>query len=82
MNILASGDSFIWGSELADSPHGGPNGFSKKTFPALLATRYTCAAYPGISNREISRLTKEACRDQIYDIVIVSSNSIAINPEN
>lgn len=52
--VLAGGDSFIWGSELADSPHGGPEGYSKRTFPALLATNYICAAYPGIGNKEIN----------------------------
>jgi hypothetical protein len=53
--VLAGGDSFVWGSELADSPHGGPEGYSKSTFPALLATNYICAAYPGIGNFEINR---------------------------
>ena len=53
MRIIAGGDSFIWGSELSDSPHGGPNGYSRKTFPALLSTEYHCAAYPGIGNKEI-----------------------------
>ena len=53
--VVAGGDSFIWGSELADSPHGGDNGYSRRTFPALLATNYICAAYPGISNQEINR---------------------------
>jgi hypothetical protein len=44
----------IWGSELADSPHGGPDGYSRCTFPALLAEKnYICVAYPGIGNREI-----------------------------
>ena len=52
--VLAGGDSFIWGSELADSPHGGPGGHSRNTFPALLANDYVCAAYPGIGNHEIS----------------------------
>lgn len=51
--VLAGGDSFIWGSELADSPNGGPHGYSLNTFPALLATEYICAAYPGLSNKDI-----------------------------
>lgn len=60
MIIVAGGDSFIWGSELADSPHGGPNGHSRKTFTALLAgDNYVCAAYPGISNYEIAQRTRE-----------------------
>lgn len=53
--VLAGGDSFVWGSELADSPHGGPDGYSKSTFPALLADKYVCAAYPGASNKDIEQ---------------------------
>ena len=56
MITVAGGDSHIWGSELADSPHGGPDGYSRNTFAALLAREnYICAAYPGIGNGEISR---------------------------
>ena len=69
--VLAGGDSFIWGSELADSPHGGLDGYSRSTFPALLATEYTCVAYPGLGNAEITRRIKEACRHAVYDLVIV-----------
>ena len=59
MIIVAGGDSFIWGSELADSPHGGTNGYSRNTFPALLADDdYVCSAYPGISNHEIAERAK------------------------
>ena len=59
MIIVAGGDSFVWGSELQDSPHGGPNGYSKNTFPALLATDgYICAAYPGFSNEEIAKTVR------------------------
>lgn len=56
MTIVAAGDSMIWGSELQDSPHGGPDGYSKNTFSALLAgdDTYMCTAYPGIGNREIA----------------------------
>jgi hypothetical protein len=57
--VLAGGDSFIWGSELSDHKHGGEDGYSKKTFPALLATNYLCAAYPGIGNREIAARVRE-----------------------
>lgn len=57
LTIVAAGDSFIWGSELLDSPHGGSEGYSKNTFPALLAKtykfNYECIAYPGASNRDI-----------------------------
>ena len=61
MIIVAGGDSFVWGSELADSPHGGPDGYSRNTYSALLAgDNYICAAYPGISNKEIVTRTKKA----------------------
>jgi hypothetical protein len=54
MTIVAAGDSMIWGSELQDSPHGGPNGYSRNTFAALLAgNEYHCSAYPGIGNKQI-----------------------------
>jgi hypothetical protein len=59
MILVAGGDSMVWGSELADSPHGGPGGHSQKTFPALLADdaniHYQCCAYPGNANNAISR---------------------------
>lgn len=70
--VLAGGDSFVWGSELADSPHGGPNGYSLSTFPALLADNYICTAYPGIGNREIAQRIKDYLTWQTYpDAVIV-----------
>jgi hypothetical protein len=57
MIIVAGGDSFVWGSELSDHRHGGHDGYSSLTFPALLAKDigYICAAYPGYSNEEISQ---------------------------
>ena len=62
MITVVGGDSHIWGSELADSPHGGPAGYSRKTFTALLSTdHYACAAYPGIGNIEIARRIQDAC---------------------
>jgi len=65
MILVAAGDSFIWGSELADSLHGGPNGYSRNTFPALLAKEYgieyVCAAYPGLANNAISRKVISVC---------------------
>ena len=74
MILVAAGDSFIWGSELADSPHGGPNGYSRSTFPALLAKEYgidyVCAAYPGLANNAISRKATGAC--DINTILLVS----------
>jgi len=54
MITVAAGDSFIWGSELADCLHSGPDGYSRSTFPALLAGQnYRCIAYPGASNKDI-----------------------------
>jgi hypothetical protein len=71
--LVAVGDSFIWGSELADSPNGSPDGYSRNTFTALLAEKdYICAAYPGIGNTEIVRRTKEVCKQNSIDTVIVS----------
>ena len=53
--IIAGGDSFVWGSELSDSPHCGVDGHSRSTFPVLLAEhmQYICTAYPGYSNSAI-----------------------------
>jgi hypothetical protein len=58
--IVAGGDSFVWGSELADSPNGAPDSYSRNTFTALLAgsEKYICAAYPGNSNHDISQRLK------------------------
>ena len=65
MILVAAGDSFTWGSELADSRGGGPNGYSQNTYPALLAKEYSmayyCAAYPGDANNAISRRAISAC---------------------
>jgi hypothetical protein len=58
MIIVAGGDSFVFGSELADCPDGRRISFSRYTFPALLADsddKYVCAAYPGNSNDDIAR---------------------------
>jgi hypothetical protein len=68
MIIVAGGDSFVWGSELSDHRHGGSNGYSRKTFPALLAadTEYICAAYPGYSNEEISQGVYRVLSDFIF----------------
>jgi hypothetical protein len=67
MIIVAGGDSMIWGSELQDSPHGGPDGYSRKTFPALLARaeQFVCAAYPGYSNYEIAQDLQTAIKAHI-----------------
>lgn len=71
ITVLAGGDSFVWGSEMADSPNGGPVGYSRRTFPAILANNYLCAAYPGIGNREISHRVREMLVWSRPDIVIV-----------
>ena len=73
MIIVAGGDSFIWGSELADSPHGGPAGWSNNTFTALLSRnyRYHCAAYPGYSNKDITKSVILCCEGFNPGAVIV-----------
>lgn len=72
MIIIAGGDSMIWGSELADCPHGGINGFSRNTFTALLAGNdYICAAYPGISNYEIAARALAQLSKEKLSIVII-----------
>jgi len=67
MILVAGGDSFIWGSELADSPNGGLNGYSLSTYPALLAKQakleYQCVAYPGNANNAISRMVIDYCEE-------------------
>lgn len=68
--VVAGGDSFVWGSELADSPHGGPNGYSRNTFTALLADTYVCAAYPGNSNNDIAQKLKEVL-SKVHTIPVV-----------
>ena len=62
MIVIAGGDSFVWGSELADSPHGGPDGYSRQSFTALLAKghQYRCVAYPGLGNNDITKRVKSA----------------------
>ena len=72
MIIVAAGDSMIWGSELADSPHGGADGYSRNTFTALLAgDNYVCAAYPGISNYEIAQRAREELHQGLPKAVVV-----------
>jgi hypothetical protein len=72
ITVVAGGDSFVWGSELADSPHGGSGGHSRSTFPALLSMdhKYVCTAYPGSINSEIARSVRNAC-DQLTDVVVI-----------
>lgn len=75
MITVAGGDSIVWGSELHDCLHCGPHGYSHRTFSALLAMEvgeYTCAAYPGYSNFEISQnliTTLKNCQTTPFVIV-------------
>ena len=85
--IIAGGDSHIWGSELADSPHGGSSGYSYRTFTALLAgDDYVCVAYPGISNYEISKRAREELHRGFPKAVVIcwtwpSRDAVYISPE-
>lgn len=82
MTIVVGGDSFIYGSELADgvTPFD-PNGtepareiVSQSTFTALLvqdmSQEYTCVAYPGYANSAIRRTVMNAC-EQTKDTSLV-----------
>jgi hypothetical protein len=71
MITVAGGDSFIFGSELADCPNGAPSSYSRNTFTALLANgRYICTAYPGNSNSQIVVAVKQAC-EQLVDVGVI-----------
>lgn len=72
MIVLAGGDSFVYGSELADC-----NGtHSRHTFPSLLAgtNDYACVAWPGYANDSIARTVINYCENnkQQHIFVIVS----------
>lgn len=60
--IIAAGDSFVYGSELASPAN---------TFTALLGAD-ECIAWPGYSNDAIARTTTERCEQGGVDGVIVS----------
>jgi len=64
MILVAGGDSFIYGAELADQKHQ----HSMCTYPALLAKsagmEYVCAAWSGNANNAITRMTLSECRRQ------------------
>lgn len=64
MIIVAGGDSFVWGSELSDCTHCGPNGHSKNTYSAKLAGNnlYECIAFPGYGNDAIARSVIDYCQ--------------------
>lgn len=63
--LVAGGDSFVWGTELADVTFAN---WSKNTYSALLAQNagleYVCAARPGNSNDAIARMTIAECERQ------------------
>jgi len=86
MIIVAGGDSHIWGSELQDSPHGGPNGYSRRTFTSLLSVNgYVCVAYPGISNCEIAKRARKELDKWAPTAVIIcwtwpSRDTVATSP--
>ena len=79
MIITAGGDSFIFGSELADCRNDSflhcTNTPSESSFTALLTQgyNYNCVAWPGYANDSIARTVIEAC-ESINDqqVVIVS----------
>ena len=72
MILVAGGDSFIWGSELADETHTNP---SRNTYTALLANdlqaEYICTARPGNSNDAIARMTMLECNKHSGQISVV-----------
>ncbi len=72
MQLLASGCSFIWGSELSDDR---PGQYSHKTWPALWAAEnnydYDCCAQPGASNTTIARKVIDKVEQSRPDAVIV-----------
>lgn len=61
--IIVAGDSFVYGSELADAT---------QTFPKLLAGAYEDVSWPGYSNDAIARTTIERCEQGGVDAVVVS----------
>lgn len=71
MIIVAAGDSFIWGNELADSTL---EKYSRGTFTALLAKEhdYVCVANPGNANNAISRTAINACVDY-KDVFLIAT---------
>jgi len=72
MIIVAGGDSFIYGSELADQVDDKP---SKSTIPALLAKSisadYVCTAEPGNANSAIARQVMAQCSQIKNDNVFI-----------
>lgn len=74
--LIAGGDSFIYGSELADCHINDVEVVSHLTYPALIAQElkldYCCVAKPGYSNNAIRRTVIDACESSHdIDLVIV-----------
>ena len=69
MIIVAGGDSFVYGSELADCV----GTHSKNTFPALLAgdSYYACVAWPGYANDSIARTVINYCENNKQEDIFV-----------
>lgn len=69
LTVLAGGDSFIYGSELADCV----DTYSKNTFPALLAgnNKYECVAWPGYANDSIARTVINYCENNKQEKIFV-----------
>lgn len=65
--LVAGGDSFIWGAELADCPEELTQ-YSINTFSALIAKEYgfeySCAAWSANANAAIARMTMNECEKQ------------------
>jgi hypothetical protein len=75
MIILAGGDSFVWGTELADCRNHGPAGFSYSTWQAQLAKlnsfEYACVAKSGAGNTIVARNVIRYCEtnNNVFPIV-------------
>jgi len=74
MILVAGGDSFVYGTELADQLPG-THVPSKSTFPALLANNYNleylCTAQTGNSNSAIARQVINACNQYLEQKLFV-----------
>lgn len=77
MNIVAGGDSFVYGSELKDCIRA----HSHSTFPALLAHNnkhnYRCTAWPGMGNDSIARRVIKEC--YVHEIHHDTDNFVFVN---
>lgn len=73
--LIAGGDSYVYGLELADCVQKGDYDYSTYTFPALLAKTYnldyTCVAIPGYSNSAIARSVVNECLTRKENLVVL-----------